>query len=73
MNQIALIICSDPVFIVYALVTLGWCLFCALFTAFVPVKWTEKLPDWVMVIINISAVNVKNAVNRVTDIKGNPK
>jgi len=49
-----------------------WCFACAVFVAAAPVKLTQKLPDQVMVVINLCAANVGNAVNKWSDKKGNP-
>lgn len=49
-----------------------WCFACAIFTALAPVSVTEKIPDWLMVIINTSAINVGNAANKLANWKGNP-
>lgn len=48
-----------------------WIFACAAFTAFAPEKWQNKIPDWLMVIINVSALNVGNAKNKLTNLKGN--
>ena len=51
------------------------CVICAIASALIaacPPKITKNIPDWVMVIINVLAFNVKNARNLKTDIKGNP-
>lgn len=51
------------------------CVICAIASALIaacPPKITKHIPDWVMIIINVLAVNVKNAKNLKTDIKGNP-
>lgn len=41
--------------------------------AVLPVSVTEKIPDWVMVLLNKIAGNYKGAENAKTDKKGNPK
>lgn len=41
--------------------------------AVLPPKVTEKIPNWVMVILNKIAGNYKSAENAKTDSKGNPK
>lgn len=51
------------------------CVICAIASALIaacPPKITEHIPDWLMIIINVLAFNVKNARNLKTDIKGNP-
>ena len=50
----------------------AWCFSCAVFVAVAPVKLTQKMPDWLMVVINFFAANVGNAVNKWSDKKGNP-
>lgn len=50
----------------------AWCSACSVFVAVAPVKITQKLPDWLMVVINFCAANVGNAVNKWSDKKGNP-
>lgn len=41
--------------------------------AVLPVSVTEKIPNWVMVLLNKIAGNYKSAENLKTDSKGNPK
>lgn len=41
--------------------------------AVLPVSVTEKIPDWVMVILNKIAGNYKGAENAKSNQKGNPK
>ena len=51
------------------------CVICAIASALIaacPPKITKNIPDWLMIIINVLAFNVKNAKNLKTDIKGNP-
>lgn len=43
------------------------CVVCRLFVSFAPESWTEKLPDWLMVVINKLALSS----NSMTDNKGN--
>ncbi len=38
-----------------------------------PPSITTKIPDWVMVIVNVVAGRYKNTENKSTDIKGNIK
>ena len=49
-----------------------WCFVCLIFTVIAPPKLTAKIPDRLMQIINFSAFNWGNAVNRYCDTKGNP-
>lgn len=49
-----------------------WCFGCMLFTALTPAKVTAKVPDFLMQVINLSALNVGNAANKYCDLKGNP-
>lgn len=48
-----------------------WCVACAVFTAVVPPTITEKIPNFIMAIINVCAFNIGHAKNALTDIKGN--
>ena len=51
------------------------CVICAFASALIaacPPKITEKIPDWIMIIINVLAFNVKNAKNLTSDLRGNP-
>lgn len=57
----------------YALYVFLWCAFCAIFAAVAPVSVTAKIPNWAMVVINVSALNVGKATNALSDVKGNPK
>lgn len=57
----------------YATYVLGFCFVCAAFTAIAPEKVTSKVPDFLMVIINAFALNVGQAKNLLTDMKGNKK
>lgn len=41
--------------------------------AVLPVSVTEKIPNWLMILLNSIAGNYKHASNHVSDIKGNPK
>ena len=38
-----------------------------------PVKYTEKIPDYVMFVISFLAGNYNQAVNKKTDLNGNSK
>jgi len=51
----------------------AWCFVCAVFVAIAPVSLTERIPNWLMIIINVCAVNIGHAANKLTDIKGNPQ
>ena len=41
--------------------------------AWLPVQYTEKIPDIVMQIVNRLAANYRNAANEKTDVSGNSK
>lgn len=56
----------DPLYVVI------WCVGCLIFTVVAPPKLTAKIPDVIMQVINFSAFNWGNAVNRYCDSKGNP-
>lgn len=73
MEDITLLILEHLTLAGYTIYVLGWCFSCKLFTALAPVTWTSRIPNFMMVIINVSAMNVKNATNEITDIKGNTK
>lgn len=45
------------------------CLVCRIFVTIAPASWTEKMPDWAMVLINKLALES----NKDVDNKGNPK
>lgn len=38
-----------------------------------PPSITSKIPNWIMVVVNVIAGRYKNAENKKTDIKGNEK
>lgn len=56
----------------YFLYVTAVCFGCAVFVAVAPTKLTQKIPDFLMVIINFCALNFWNSVNKKTNIKGNP-
>ncbi|BBM66343.1 hypothetical protein VA249_29890 [Vibrio alfacsensis] len=47
---------------------LALCLLCRVFITVAPIKLTEKMPDWLMMLISACAL----ASNKRTDNKGNP-
>jgi len=51
----------------------AWCFVCAVFVAIAPVSLTERIPNWIMIIINVCAVNIGHAANKFADIKRNPQ
>lgn len=57
----------------FALYIAAWCFVCALFTALAPEKLTSKIPNIIMTIINISAINVGKATNLLTNKQGNSR
>lgn len=57
----------------YAFYVFLWCAFCGLFSAFAPPSVTQKIPNLIMMVINVSSLNIGRAANALTDIKGNPR
>lgn len=67
MEEILVIIAGsvDPLYVAI------WCFICLIFTAVAPPQLTTKIPNLLMRVINFSAFNWGNAVNKYTDSKGN--
>lgn len=55
----------------YVMVVLAFIGFVGKLLAVLPVTVTEKVPDWLMVILNVVGANWGNAKNALTDMKGN--
>lgn len=72
MEEMLLLLFNQVAALGYGWIAAVWCFACALFVALAPVKWTEKIPNFLMVIINFSAINWGNAANKLTNLKGNP-
>lgn len=67
MEEILIYVASlvDPLYVAI------WCFVCLIFTAIAPPQLTTKVPNLLMRVINFSAFNWGNAVNKYTDSKGN--
>lgn len=73
MSEFTSLVAEHVSLAVYFLLVFGWSTLCSIFVAFMPVSLTEKIPNWVMIVVNVSAMNVKNSVNEISDIRGNSK
>ena len=55
----------------YMTIIIGICYFLSHSVQYLPVSWTEKIPDFVMTIINAVAAKHGSDKAALTDIKGN--
>ena len=53
------------------MVVLAFIGFVSKLLAVLPVSATEKVPNWIMYVLNVVGANWGNAVNAKTDMKGN--
>lgn len=73
MDEITLQLLSLAMDSGYILYVFLWCTACGLFAALAPPSVTARVPNIIMVIINVSALNLGRAANALTDLRGNAK